>query len=96
LASIRSAAGLALLGIRPEDITRRGQSGQEGFLPISFKVRVNEPTGSEVQVIGTFDGEGILAVLKGRSAPGPGERAELVFDPAKIHLFHKDSGKRVN
>jgi multiple sugar transport system ATP-binding protein len=96
LASITSAAGLALLGIRPEDITRRGQSGQEGFLPISFKVRVNEPTGSEVQVIGAFDGEEIVAVLKGRSAPVPGETAELVFDPAKIHLFHKDSGKRVN
>ena len=44
------------IGIRPEDITRPGQSGHERTLPISFKVRVIEPTGSEVQVIGTFDG----------------------------------------
>jgi multiple sugar transport system ATP-binding protein len=96
LGQARRALGPAVLGIRPEDITCRGHSGQDGFLPISFKVRVNEPTGSEVQVVGTFDGEEIVAVLKGRSAPGPGETAGLVFDPAKVHLFDKASGKRID
>jgi multiple sugar transport system ATP-binding protein len=96
LGPARPAAGPAVLGIRPEDITRPGQSGQEGALPISFKVRVIEPTGSEVQVIGTFDGAEIVALLKGRTAPKPGEMAELAFDPAKVHLFQSESGKRIN
>ena len=96
LGSARGAAGPAVLGIRPEDINRPGQPGQERALPIAFKVRVLEPTGSEIQVIGAFDGGEIVATLKGRTAPKPGDMAELVFDPAKVHLFEPASGKRIN
>jgi multiple sugar transport system ATP-binding protein len=90
------AAGAALLGIRPEDMTRLEQSGQDRLLPISFQVRVIEPTGSEVQVIGAFEGAEIVAVLKGRAAPKPEEVAEFVFDPARVHLFERESGRRIN
>ena len=96
LGPARRAAGPAVLGIRPEDLIRPAPSGQGQFLPLSFKVRVIEPTGAEVQVIGTFDDAEIVAVLKGRTAPGPGEMAELAFDPAKVHLFESESGKRIN
>ena len=66
-------------------------------MPISFKVRVNEPTGSEVQVVGTFDGEEIVAVLKGRSAPGPGETAELVLRIRPRFIFStKTPGNEFN
>ena len=96
LPPVGRGAGPALLGIRPEDMTRPAQSGQDGLLPISFQVRVIEPTGSEVQVIGAFEGAEIVAVLKGRAAPKPKEVAQFVFDPARVHLFERESGKRIN
>jgi multiple sugar transport system ATP-binding protein len=82
-----------ILGIRPEDLVR---GGAPGLIPFSFPVRVIEPTGSEVQIIGTFEGNEIVAALKGRDAPKAGEVASLAFDPAKVHLFAPDSGKRIH
>jgi hypothetical protein len=35
-------------------------------------------------------------VLKGRAAPKPEEVAEFVFDPARVHLFERESGRRIN
>ena len=81
-----------MLGIRPEGLIR---SVGSGLVPLSFPVRVIEPTGAEVQIIGSFEGDELVAVLKGRDAPRPGETATLAFDPASVHLFAPDSGKRL-
>ena len=86
-------AGPAVLGIRPEDI---GRPGASGGVPLPLAVRVIEPTGAEVQVIGSFEESEVVAVLKGRDAPKPGETVTLAFDPAKTHLFAPDSGARLH
>jgi multiple sugar transport system ATP-binding protein len=82
----------AMLGIRPESLVR---PTAPDLVPISFPVRVIEPTGAEVQIIGSFEGGELVALLKGREAPEPGETVTLAFDPAGAHLFVPDSGKRL-
>jgi multiple sugar transport system ATP-binding protein len=82
----------AVLGIRPESLAR---AAAPGLVALSFPVRVIEPTGAEVQIIGSFEGGELVAVLKGRDAPKPGDTADLAFDPAAVHLFAPDSGKRI-
>jgi multiple sugar transport system ATP-binding protein len=79
-----------VLGIRPEHL----RLSDQGF-PVT--VVVVEPTGSEIQVIGrTEGGEEIVANFRERHAFEPGETIRLSAEPNLIHLFHGDTGQRLN
>ncbi|MBZ9848830.1 sn-glycerol-3-phosphate ABC transporter ATP-binding protein UgpC [Mesorhizobium sp. CA14] len=78
-----------VLGVRPEHL-RLADDG------IPVKVAVIEPTGSEVQIIGrTAGGEDIVANFRERHSFAPEETIRLSVDPGPIHLFHGETGKRI-
>ncbi|MER9656572.1 sn-glycerol-3-phosphate ABC transporter ATP-binding protein UgpC [Mesorhizobium sp. M0152] len=78
-----------VLGIRPEHL-RLADNG----IPVT--VVVIEPTGSEVQIIGrTAGGEDIVVNFRERHSFTPGETIRLSVEPGLIHLFHGETGKRI-
>ena len=81
----RAADGQAVTyGIRPEDIAIG-----EGGVPV--QVVVVEPTGSETQVFARSGKDLIDAIVKERLSARPGQEIGFVIDPAKVHLFDRDS-----
>ncbi|TIV27403.1 MAG: sn-glycerol-3-phosphate ABC transporter ATP-binding protein UgpC [Mesorhizobium sp.] len=79
-----------VLGIRPEHL-RLADNG----IPVT--VVVIEPTGSEVQIIGrTAGGEDIVANFRERHSFAPGETIQLSVEPDHVHLFHAETGKRID
>ncbi len=105
---VRSAQGLALatlpasvagsvpdgqpvdLGIRPEHLTLA-----EGDGGIPFAVEVVEPTGAETHLVGMMDGSPVRCVFRERLKVAPGETLRLTADPARLHLFDRDTGARL-
>ena len=77
-------------GIRPEHFLLTG----EGGLPI--EVIVIEPTGSETQVVAKAGGSEITCVFRERISARPGEIIHVTPDPAHVHLFDKETGRRLN
>ena len=75
-------------GIRPEHIA----IGDHG---IPVNVVVTEPTGSETQVFARVGDDLIDAVVRDRIRASPGQRIGFVIDPAHVHLFDRDSEKRI-
>ena len=79
----------AVYGIRPEHFTI-ADDGAEA------EIVVVEPTGSETQVFAKLGGEEIVAVFRERHQFNPGEKVRLKPDPALVHLFDAENGKRLN
>ena len=79
----------AVYGIRPEHFTI-ADDGAEA------EIVVVEPTGSETQVFAKLGGEEIVAVFRERHQFNPGEKVRLKPDPAMVHLFDAENGKRLN
>jgi multiple sugar transport system ATP-binding protein len=87
-ASPPSARGRALVyGIRPEAFSLGG--------PVSLKVQVIEPTGSESQVVGLVGKTQVTCVFRERVRLAPGETLELSIDPNAAHLFDAGTGMRL-
>ncbi|MGO4572368.1 ABC transporter ATP-binding protein [Microvirga sp. 2TAF3] len=76
-------------GIRPEHF----HLSDEG---IPVEVSVIEPTGSETQVFARVQGREITCVFRERIAARPGETIRVLPDPALVHLFDKETGRRIN
>jgi multiple sugar transport system ATP-binding protein len=79
----------AIYGIRPEHLLL-------GVKGIGAEIAVVEPTGSETQVFAKLGGNRIVGVFRERIAAKPGELLPLMPDPASVHLFDSDSGRRLN
>ncbi|WP_445505120.1 ABC transporter ATP-binding protein [Microvirga sp. G4-2] len=79
----------AYYGIRPEHFQLR----QDG---IPVEVAVVEPTGSETQVVARAGGREITCVFRERVGARPGEIIHVAPDPALVHLFDTETGKRIN
>ncbi|PZX13755.1 carbohydrate ABC transporter ATP-binding protein (CUT1 family) [Palleronia aestuarii] len=75
-------------GIRPEHIGI-GDSG------IRMKVVVTEPTGSETQVFARSGDDLIDAVVKDRISARPGDEVGFIIDPARVHLFDRETEQRI-
>jgi multiple sugar transport system ATP-binding protein len=78
------------LGIRPEDF--RIAPGESG---IPFLVDTVEPTGSEIHLHGTIDSAEARCVFRERLQVRPGDRLPLGVDPARTHLFDRNTGMRL-
>ena len=76
-------------GIRPEHLST-SDTGAEMI------VRVVEPTGAEIQVIGQLAGQAVTCVLRDQPAPAAGDRLRLQARPEKVHLFRAGSGERLD
>jgi multiple sugar transport system ATP-binding protein len=57
---------------------------------------VVEPTGSETQVVAKAGGQEITCVFRERVSARPGELIHILPDPALVHLFDKETGRRMN
>ncbi|HEX6142974.1 MAG TPA: sn-glycerol-3-phosphate ABC transporter ATP-binding protein UgpC [Geminicoccaceae bacterium] len=77
-------------GMRPEHLTL---VEGEGSLP--GEVQVVEPTGAEILVFAEVAGQDIQVVFRERHNFHPGDKIHLTPDLAKVHLFDKASGARL-
>jgi len=79
------------LGLRPEHLARDG-----GIAPLTLTVELAEMLGADTIVHGRLgDGALLLARLPGTARAKPGERLPLAVDPARLHVFDRESGKRI-
>jgi multiple sugar transport system ATP-binding protein len=76
-------------GIRPEHFRLTGDG-------MPAEVIVVEPTGSETQVVARAGGQEITCVFRERVSARPGEIIHILPDPALVHLFDKETGRRMN
>jgi multiple sugar transport system ATP-binding protein len=81
--------GPAIYGIRPEHL-RLDPDG------VKARVQVVEPMGSETQVLLRVGDQSVVAAFRDRISAKPGEVLPVSPDPALIHLFDSQSGRRVN
>ncbi|WP_230533313.1 ABC transporter ATP-binding protein [Microvirga roseola] len=79
----------AYYGIRPEHFQLTGEG-----MPV--EVIVVEPTGSETQVVAKAGEQEITCVFRERVQARPGEIIHVAPDPALVHLFDRDTGRRIN
>ncbi|MBX9700836.1 MAG: TOBE domain-containing protein, partial [Acetobacteraceae bacterium] len=80
--------GPTIYGIRPEHL-RIDPAG------IPATVQVVEPTGSETQVLMKIGGVPMIGAFRERVSVRPGETLPVLPDPALVHLFDKESGRRI-
>jgi len=76
------------LGIRPEHF-----AVNDTGLPA--RVTIVEPTGSETHLMLDMAGQNVVVVTKERLAAAPGDVVRLAVDPKRIHIFDRESGRRV-
>ncbi|MBM3569586.1 MAG: sn-glycerol-3-phosphate import ATP-binding protein UgpC [Alphaproteobacteria bacterium] len=87
------AAGRTVtVGFRPEDLVRGGPGNA-----VRLRVDLIEPLGADTLVHGSIEGgQGqVTARLPGTQRLAAGEVAALTLAADKLHLFDKDSGKRI-
>jgi len=77
------------IGVRPEHLHL-----SDAGLPA--KVRVVEPTGSEIHVVFQFQDQDITAIFRERHELRPGETVFLGVDLEHVHLFDGPSGDRLD
>ena len=80
----------AIYGIRPEHLLVA-----DAATGVELVVEVVEPTGSEVQILGSLGGASFVALFRERILPEPGIRLHVRPDTAKVHLFDAETGQRV-
>jgi multiple sugar transport system ATP-binding protein len=86
---VPATSGQALtLGVRPEHL-RLDDAGVEA------RVLVVESTGSETHLLVDAGGIKLTCVLRERVSVRPGDHVRLGADNAHLHLFHGDSGERL-
>jgi multiple sugar transport system ATP-binding protein len=90
---LQSIAGLkpdqkVIAGVRPEHL----ELVQQGLVA---EILVIEPTGAETHVILNFGDQELVAVFRERHDFKPGQTIHLMPKPGAVHLFDRDSGKRI-
>jgi multiple sugar transport system ATP-binding protein len=89
LPNVNGHAGMpAIYGIRPEHL-RIDPAG------VQAKVQVIEPTGSETQVLLRVGETQVMGAFRERVSLRPGEVLPVVPDPDLIHLFDRETGRRI-
>jgi multiple sugar transport system ATP-binding protein len=89
VANVKAEPGRPVVyGIRPEHIDVAADG-------LSATVSVLEPTGAETQVFAKIGDDSIDAIVRERLKVRPGEEIRLRIDPARAHLFERESGARL-
>ena len=84
-----ASTGKAIVyGVRPEHFT----IADDG---VDAEVIVVEPTGSETQLVAKMAGHDIVAIFRERYDFQPGQKIKLKPRPDVVHLFDKETGKRI-
>ena len=85
---LRTAAGPAVLGVRPENL-HIASPGERSF---TAEVAVTEPLGDSLLIECVVGGDSLKASTAPRSGLEPGETVELGYDADRLHLFDPESG----
>jgi multiple sugar transport system ATP-binding protein len=84
-----AAPGQAVVyGIRPEHVDHVADG-------VPARISVLEPTGSETQIFAHLGEDPIVAAVRDRIAARPGETIPLKIDRGRVHLFDRQSGRRL-
>ena len=83
-------AAAVTAGVRPE----KWRVDAEG--PLTLAVDVIEPTGAETHVYGHIEGHAVRCVFRERLNVAPGDTLRLSVNPASLHAFDPQSGRRVS
>ncbi len=90
----RSFIGRELIaGLRPEDLAPAGTTSAKATL--GAMLELVEPVGNEIFLNLRSGGEALVARVPPQSLPSAGERIELGFDPARLHLFDPATERRL-
>ena len=94
---LRLPPGLAeddpvVFGLRPEHLALEVRPG---FQSLDGVIEVTEPLGAETIVEVNVRGTSLTARLRGEQVPVAGSSIRLHVDPARLYLFHRDSGQRL-
>jgi multiple sugar transport system ATP-binding protein len=79
----------ATYGFRPEHLLLAANG-----VPIT--ITLIEPTGSETQVTGRSGDAVVVGAFRERISERVGEQIHVMPDPAQAHLFHGETGQRLN
>jgi len=90
----RTTEGI-LLPMQSAPPTAAGRAAIYGQGGVPFKVSVIEPTGSEMQIVGHLGNQEVMCVFRERVKTGPGDTIHIMPDPALIHIFDEQTGKRL-
>ena len=85
-----------VLGIRPEDIKDEEifvSGGADNVLDAT--VKVYEMLGAEVFLFFTIEGFDITVRVNPRTTARPGDTIKIALDPAKIHVFDKETERTI-
>jgi multiple sugar transport system ATP-binding protein len=90
------ALGNMILGIRPEDI--HGDNGLQiaSYLPVEVYIDMVEPLGSDSFLYGKLGGRDLIARIRPEANSVLAQDRTLFIDRSKVHLFHAESGARLN
>ena len=99
LGAAAARPGAVVLGIRPEDVhPAEAPEGRRVSEPIAAVVEVVELLGSRAIVTLALDGIELKAVIDERHLEGfrEGASPSVVFDRDRLHLFDRESGRRLD
>lgn len=77
-----------ILGVRPENLLVAAAG-------LEAEVGVVEPMGSETQIAVKAGGHALICLIRDRLMPKAGDRLRLLPEPAHVHFFEADSGRRI-
>ena len=85
-----------VMGIRPEDLYDDEDSlAKFSDYVVSAKVEVTEMMGAETYLYLVIDGMNFIARVKPDSTAAVNTEIKLAMDPSKIHIFDKETEKRI-
>jgi multiple sugar transport system ATP-binding protein len=79
------------IGVRPEDVII-GNGSTAGASAIAARVDVVETLGAEQHLFLAAEGNTFLARVGADYAAHVGDRVMATIDPAKLHVFDRESG----
>ena len=77
-----------ILGVRPENLLVAAEG-------LEAEVGVVEPMGSETQIAVKAGGHALICLIRDRLMPKTGDMLRLLPEPAHVHFFEADSGRRI-
>jgi sn-glycerol 3-phosphate transport system ATP-binding protein len=78
-----------IVGLRPEHL----EVSPHG--PLAVRVELLERLGADTILHGSIDSSRLTARVAGSFAPDLGSTVTLAIDPERVHLFDRDTGKRI-
>ncbi len=83
----------ATLGVRPEDFYLASEYPDIGETSFEATVTVTEPLGDSLLLYCTIGSTEFKVQAEPRSTLQPGDHVSLRYDPARLHLFERETGE---